>query len=49
VLRVLAEPALHLLDLSERLLVAAPHVQPVIHKMEVSLANRLVATTNVRR
>ena len=35
-LRVLAQRPLHLLDLGERLLVAAPHVQPVAHSGSVS-------------
>jgi hypothetical protein len=43
---VLAQPPLHVLDLRERLLVAAPHVQRVVHQDEVSLSNRLVATIN---
>ena len=46
ILCVLAQPPLHVLDLRERLLVAAPHVQRVVHQDEVSLSNRLVATIN---
>jgi hypothetical protein len=33
---MLAQRPLHLLDLGERLLVAAPHVQPVAHTASVA-------------
>src|SRR5438270_373931 len=46
ILCVLAQPPLHVLDLRERLLVAAPHVQRVGHQDEASLSNRLVASIN---